>query len=161
MQLKLFIVPVKNMAASEQEMNAFLRGQRVLAVKKEFVPDGENSFWTFCVEHLETSGAVGCSGEGRGAKVDYKEVLSAEDFTLFCRLREWRKAAAEKDAIPVYAVLSNGQLAQLARRRPTSLRELREIDGLGDSKVQRYGDAVLQALAAPAATPPAKEEPFP
>ena len=53
MQLKLFIVPVKNVTAAEAEMNAFLRGHRVLAVKKEFVPDGENSFWTFCVEHLE------------------------------------------------------------------------------------------------------------
>lgn len=40
MQLKLFIVPVKNIAAAEAEMNGFLRTQRVLAVKKEFVSDG-------------------------------------------------------------------------------------------------------------------------
>jgi hypothetical protein len=33
-------VPVKNMGAAEAEMNVFLRAQRVLAVKKEFVPDG-------------------------------------------------------------------------------------------------------------------------
>ena len=45
MQLKLFVVPVKNVNAAEAEMNAFLRGHRVLAVKKEFVADGENSFW--------------------------------------------------------------------------------------------------------------------
>ena len=45
MQLKLFILPVKNLAAAEAEMNAFLRSHRVLAVKKEFVSDGENSFW--------------------------------------------------------------------------------------------------------------------
>ena len=31
------------------ETNAFLRSRRVLAVKKEFVADDENSFWTFCV----------------------------------------------------------------------------------------------------------------
>jgi hypothetical protein len=51
MQLKLFMVPVKNATAAEAEMNAFLRGHRVLAVKKELVADGENSFWTFCVEY--------------------------------------------------------------------------------------------------------------
>jgi hypothetical protein len=45
MQLRLFILPVKNLSAAEAEMNAFLRSQRVLAVKKEFVSDGENSFW--------------------------------------------------------------------------------------------------------------------
>jgi hypothetical protein len=56
MQLKLFVLPVKNLAAAEAEMNAFLRGHRVLAVKKEFVPDGENSFWTFCVEYLDGAG---------------------------------------------------------------------------------------------------------
>jgi len=45
MQLKLFILPVKNLAAAEAEMNVFLRSHRVLAVKKEFVSDGEDSFW--------------------------------------------------------------------------------------------------------------------
>ena len=44
MQLKLFILPIKNLGAAEAEMNGFLRGHRVLAVKKEFVADGENSF---------------------------------------------------------------------------------------------------------------------
>jgi hypothetical protein len=45
MQLKLFNLPVKNLDAAEAEMNAFLRSHRVLAVKKEFMADGENSLW--------------------------------------------------------------------------------------------------------------------
>ena len=57
MQLKLFIVPVKNLSVSEAEMNVFLRSHRVLAVRKEFVSDGENSFWSFCVEYLESAPA--------------------------------------------------------------------------------------------------------
>jgi hypothetical protein len=55
MQLNLFVLPVKSLAAAEGEMNGFLRAHRVLAVKKEFVADGENSFWTFCVEYLESA----------------------------------------------------------------------------------------------------------
>jgi hypothetical protein len=39
MPLKVFILPIKNPGAAEVEMNAFLRGHRVLAVKKEFVAD--------------------------------------------------------------------------------------------------------------------------
>ena len=35
MQLKLFIVPVKNLAVPEGEVDAFLRSHRVLAVRKE------------------------------------------------------------------------------------------------------------------------------
>ena len=45
MQLKLFVLRVKSLAAAEGEMNGFLRSHRVLAVKKEFVADGENSLW--------------------------------------------------------------------------------------------------------------------
>jgi hypothetical protein len=45
MQLKLFTLPVKNWDGAEAELNALLRSRRVLTVKKEFVADGENSFW--------------------------------------------------------------------------------------------------------------------
>jgi hypothetical protein len=50
MQLKLFILPIKNPQNAEAEMNALLRAHRVLTLKKAFAPDGENAFWTFCVE---------------------------------------------------------------------------------------------------------------
>jgi hypothetical protein len=69
MQLKLFVVPIKNLGGAEAEMNGFLRGHRVLAVKKEFVADGENSFWTFCVEYLDgTAAATGGGPPGPRAK---------------------------------------------------------------------------------------------
>jgi hypothetical protein len=58
MQLKMFVIPIKNVSEAEAEMNGFLRGHRVLAVKKEFVADGENSFWTFCVEYLDGAATV-------------------------------------------------------------------------------------------------------
>lgn len=61
MQLVLFILPVKNLGAAEVEMNAFLRAQRVLAVKKEYVPDGS----------IEQSGRAvfsGTAGKGIAAK---------------------------------------------------------------------------------------------
>jgi len=57
----------------------------VLAVQKEFVADGENSFWSFCVEYLDgTAAATGGRTVGsRVPKVDYKEVLKPEEFELF------------------------------------------------------------------------------
>lgn len=73
MQLKLFVIPIKNMAGAEAGMNGFLRGHRVLAVRKEFVANGENSFWSFCVEYLEgTAAATGSGAPGnRVPKMDY------------------------------------------------------------------------------------------
>jgi hypothetical protein len=59
-----------------------LRGHRVLAVKKEFVADGENSFWTFSVEYLDGGGSGALLPGGR-PKVDYKEVRKPEEFEVF------------------------------------------------------------------------------
>ena len=54
----MFVIPLKNIGEAEAEMNGFLRGHRVLAVKKEFVADGENSFWSFCVEYPDGAATV-------------------------------------------------------------------------------------------------------
>ena len=148
MQLKLFVLPVKNLGAAEAEMNAFLRSHRLLAVKKEFVSDGENSFWSFCVEYLDGAnvGASGMPQGSRAPKVDYKEVLKPEEFEVFSRLREWRKAVAEKEGVPVYVVLSNEQLASMVRGRASSKAQLKEVEGVGEARIEKYGDALLERL---------------
>ena len=149
MQLKLFVLPIKNLGAAEAEMNAFLRGHRVLAVKKEFVADGENSFWSFCVEYLDGAGAGALPPGGR-PKIDYKEALKPEEFEVFSRLRDWRKTVAEKEGVPVYVVLTNEQLAQMVQKKVNSKTGLKEIEGVGDARVEKYGEVLVQLLAAPA-----------
>jgi superfamily II DNA helicase RecQ len=148
MQLKVFVLPVKNLGAAEAEMNAFLRGHRVLAVKKEFVADGENSFWSFCVEYLDGVGAGAMLAGGR-PKIDYKEVLKPEEFEMFSRLRDWRKGVSEKEGVPVYAVFTNEQLAQMVQKKVNSKTGLKEIEGVGEARVEKYGEAVVQLLGAP------------
>jgi hypothetical protein len=99
MQLRLFIVPVENLEPAEAEMNTFLRSHRILTVKKEHLADGESSFWTFCLEYLESAPgwAGGGSLSGR-PKVDYRELLKPGEFEVFSRLRKWRKGVAYEGA---------------------------------------------------------------
>jgi superfamily II DNA helicase RecQ len=146
MQLKLFILPIKNLAAPEAEMNAFLRSHRVLAVKKEFVGDGENSFWTFCVEYLESAPAGIAAPGSKLPKVDYKELLQPEEFEVFSRLRDWRKTVAEKEGVPVYVVFTNEQLAEMVKKKVSSKAALKEIEGVGEARLEKYGDAVLERM---------------
>jgi superfamily II DNA helicase RecQ len=148
MQLKVFRIPVSGAANAENEMNAFLRGHRILTVRKEFVPDGENSFWSFCVEYLELP-AGGAVSDGK-PKVDYKEVLKPEEFEVFSRLRDWRKGVAEREGVPVYTVLTNEQLAQMVQKKVTSMAGLKEIEGVGEARLEKYGEALLRILGAPA-----------
>lgn len=149
MQMAFYSIPARGDAGMQEDLNRFLRSHRVLTVHREFVAQGDNSFWALAVEYLEGAAASSAaSGDGRGGKqrVDYREVLSPEDFALFAKLRDWRKATAEQEGIPVYAVLTNEQLAAIATKRPESISQLREVDGLGEAKAGKYGEAVLSVV---------------
>lgn len=157
MQMSFYAIPARGDTGMQEDLNRFLRSHRVLTVHREFVPQGENSFWALAVEYLEgavpsVSGAG--SGDGRGVKqrVDYKEVLSPADFALFAKLRDWRKTTAEQEGIPVYAVLSNEQLASIATRRPATAAQLREVEGIGEAKAGKYAEAVLEVVDAAGGT---------
>ena len=45
-------------------------------------------------------------------------------------------------------IFHDSHLAEIARRAPASLDELREVPGVGATKLERYGAALLEALAA-------------
>ncbi len=150
MQLKLFVAPVQDFAGTEAEMNAFLRSRRVLSVRKEFVADGSDSFWAFCVEHLDQD-LAGVSSGVRPPRVDYREVLEPQEFEVFSRLRDWRKKTAEQEGVPVYSVMTNEQLAQAVQRKVSTRAGLKEIEGVGEARIKKYGEAVLEALTT---TPP-------
>ncbi|HET8605936.1 MAG TPA: UvrD-helicase domain-containing protein [Gaiellaceae bacterium] len=65
----------------------------------------------------------------------------------FESLRAWRLERARADEVPPYVVFHDSTLAEIAARRPGSLGELAQISGVGPTKLERYGDAVLAALA--------------
>ena len=89
MQFKLFVIPISNCEQAVAEMNAFLRGHKIIAVTKEFVATGENSFYSIIAEYIDTAFAP-AADKGK-ASVDYKEVLKPEVFELFSYLRDERK----------------------------------------------------------------------
>jgi len=66
----------------------------------------------------------------------------------FEALRAWRLERARADDVPAYVVFHNSTLEEIASRRPRSLDELGAVPGVGPSKLERYGEDVLAALAA-------------
>jgi superfamily II DNA helicase RecQ len=84
--------------------------------------------------------------------VDYKEVLTPEQFLVFVRLRDLRKEVAAREAVPVYNVFTNEQLAEIVKRGCTSLAQMQEVEGIGEARVGKYGEIFLSALVAAGST---------
>ena len=112
---------------------------------REFVAAGSHSFWSLCIGYQIIQGQSS-QKQNKKARVDYKELLSEADFAHYAALRELRKQQAEQDGVPVFAVFTNEQLAEMVTRRVNSASELSSIEGVGESKLSRYGSAFLQAL---------------
>jgi ATP-dependent DNA helicase RecQ len=66
---------------------------------------------------------------------------------VFAALRSWRKLEAEEQGVPAYVVADDRTLAAIAARRPRSVSELREVPGIGASRADRYGAAMLRIVA--------------
>jgi ATP-dependent DNA helicase RecQ len=66
---------------------------------------------------------------------------------LFERLREWRAGVAREQGVPAYIVFGDATLRGIAITRPASLAELATISGVGEKKLEAYGDAVLSVVA--------------
>jgi ATP-dependent DNA helicase RecQ len=69
------------------------------------------------------------------------------DHDLFDRLRTWRRAEAEERGVPPYVIFSDRTLRDLARTRPTTLVQLRDVYGIGDAKLEAFGRAVIDVMA--------------
>lgn len=69
------------------------------------------------------------------------------DVDLFERLRQWRLQAAAEAKVPAYVVFTDATLVAIAELLPADTAALARIPGVGPTKLERYGDAVLAVLA--------------
>ncbi len=68
------------------------------------------------------------------------------DRPLFEHLRELRKQLAAEDGVPAYVVFGDTTLRELARLRPSTLDRLAQVKGVGQKKLDSYGQQFLAAI---------------
>ena len=119
MQMKTFTIPIigDENSVLTNELNGFLRSHRILGVTKQLVSNNVINAWTFCIEYIEGSKPLTTNEQSAiPQKVDYKDVLSEEEFSRFRILRECRKTLAKEIAIPAYAIFIDKQLGELSKQ---------------------------------------------
>jgi ATP-dependent DNA helicase RecQ len=63
-------------------------------------------------------------------------------------LRAWRSEVARKRNVPAYVVLHDSTIDGIASLRPATLGELRGVPGIGDKKLEHYGDELIALVRA-------------
>jgi ATP-dependent DNA helicase RecQ len=124
-----------------------LRGQRQVMLRKDAAPPAA------------ARGAKAAKASGGSRADEAVAALSPEDQAVLDRLKTWRKVAAEGK--PPYIVFNDATLREIASTRPSTLREMSGINGVGAAKLAKYGDQVLALLAGdePSSDEPNGEEP--
>ena len=140
MQLKVFTIPVASPEAMEEEANRFLRSHRVMTIDRQFTPDA-GGYWTVFITYQDGT-ATAASAVSRSGKVDYREVLSPDEFGRFARYRDVRKELASQQGIPAYAVFTDEELAQIARMEEVSIEKIAAIKNVG-KRAEKYGAAFV------------------
>ncbi|MEV0680617.1 DNA helicase RecQ [Actinosynnema sp. NPDC050436] len=78
----------------------------------------------------------------KGEPVD----LPAEAAPVFERLRAWRAAQAKEQGVPAYVIFHDATLRQIAASAPGTLAELGTVNGVGENKLAKYGQQILDEL---------------
>ena len=77
--------------------------------------------------------------------IDHDDLDDAEQ-RLFAMLRQWRKTCASENAVAAYNVFPDSTLIQIARRKPKHPHQLEGISGIGEKRIERYGQAVCDTV---------------
>ena len=77
---------------------------------------------------------------------DWREVLTDDDLPQFRALKTWRNELAREQGIPPYLIATNHQLAEIARDRPSSLEQLKSVQGFGPARLEKYGKTIVDLL---------------
>lgn len=135
MQIKLFTIPVGDSGTALAEMNAFLRGNKILEVENHFVGNDKGAYWCFSVRYVERSYP---EADKDAKKVDYKKVLDEATFEKFSKLREIRKKVAADEGISAFIIFTDEELAELAKLDEITEKAMLGIKGVGEKKVERF-----------------------
>ena len=77
--------------------------------------------------------------------IDHDDLDDAEQ-RLFSQLRQWRREYSNQNALAAYNVFPDSTLIQIVKRKPRKPLQLAGISGIGEKRIERYGEAVCEIV---------------
>ena len=96
------------------------------------------------IDPVKRSGGSRAGAKRRGGDI----TLDTADSALFEALRAWRAEKAKEQSVPAYVVFPDATIYGIVEAKPRTVAELGQVSGVGLKKLDRYGPAVLEVIAA-------------
>ncbi len=116
-----------------------LRGERQVTFRHDAAPPARSG--------SARSGSSGSGKSRRAAAGPAAAELSPEAEQVFERLRAWRTGVAKELGMPPYVIFHDATLRQIAAAPPATMAGLAQVNGVGETKLARYGQQILDVLA--------------
>ncbi len=118
-----------------------LRGEQTLTMRKIATKAEKRS-----ERRRDRKGTLRNAGSVKSGGV-LGDTLSPDGRGRFASLKAWRSEQATNAGIPAYMIFSDATLRGIAERAPTTKTQLLDVSGVGDAKLERYGDSVLAIMS--------------
>ena len=146
MKVKVFTLPWRPEGGGfdDAELASFFAERTAIEVSEHFFVHEKTPVLVLVVTYRAgDAGARPGRNDGRSRGEDPAAELTPDERRRYESLRTWRNQYARKSGRPPYVVFNNRQAADIARKEPASRAELGEVQGIGASRVEDFGDEVL------------------
>lgn len=131
---------------NDQQVRDFLKDKEMISITDFHFVKNDVPYLTFILRYFPHRAEIESKiapKEKRDQDEEWKKLLNEADMGLFNILRDWRSQRCKKEGVPPYIIFTNQQLATIVKKRPQTLSELTQIDGIGKGKAEKYGNEVL------------------
>lgn len=128
----------------DDDVREFLKDKELVSVRDYLFVKNDVPYLIFVLKYFPHRAEVDPKFSSKEKKEEpWRTSLSEHDMGLFNLLRDWRSQRSKKDGVPPYILFTNQQLTDIVKKRPQSLAELTQIDGIGKGKSEKYGEEIL------------------
>ncbi len=100
----------------------------------------------FSLSNYLNTRAKGAIADAPTKQANRKEINKETDTALGKLLKGWRNDKADELGVIVFQVLSQKSIAELVKFMPTTVRDLKEINGIGPQKIKSFGKEILEII---------------
>ena len=148
MAFEIFNIEIPNGREELERLNRFIETHRVVSTQHQVVMRDNIPYVCFCLEYTTDQGRTNQLDKQQPSeeRKDVWMTLTPEERTIFSQLRELRNAIATQEHVKSFVVFTNDQLAEMVKRRVTTLEAMKEIPDIGKSRLEKYCPRVLELL---------------